>query len=167
MSGLSLTPPTPLKIQLKQMAWELLQNVGRQKVGSRRAERGKRCCWQGRGSKAASLPEHPFLPRRAGGCKGSSVRRGAWKSGSCCRLNRGEQRLRTDPRVSLLPSPQLMHREDVPHFQILLMRPSSEAYLQMVPMLPGGILASQQDLQCGSSGYSGLRRTWGQAPQVR
>lgn len=31
-------------------------------------------------------------------------------------------------------------------------------------MLPGGILPSQRDLQCGSSGYSGLGRTWGQAP---
>ena len=28
MSGLGLTPPTPLRIQLKQMARELLQNVG-------------------------------------------------------------------------------------------------------------------------------------------
>lgn len=41
MSGLSLTPPTPLRILLKQMAWEQLQDTGRQKDRSRWAGTGK------------------------------------------------------------------------------------------------------------------------------
>lgn len=41
MSGLSLTPPTPLRILLKQMAWEQLQDTGRQKDRSRWAGIGK------------------------------------------------------------------------------------------------------------------------------
>lgn len=49
MSGLSLTPPIPLKIRIKRMARELLQEAGRQKDGNRWAGRAKRC-WQGRGS---------------------------------------------------------------------------------------------------------------------
>ena len=68
VGGLRLAPPpsTPLRIQLKQMAWELLQDVGRQKDESRRAGRGKRC-QQGKWHKAASLPERSSTspePRR-------------------------------------------------------------------------------------------------------
>ena len=55
MSGLSLTPPTPLRIQLKQMAWEQLQDAGRQKDGSRWAGRGK----DAGGEEVHGLP--PFL----------------------------------------------------------------------------------------------------------
>lgn len=52
MSGLSLTPPTPLRILLKQTAWERLQDTGRQKEGSR---------WAGVG-KDAGGEEAPRLP---------------------------------------------------------------------------------------------------------
>lgn len=55
MSGLSLTPPTPLRIQLKQMAWEQLQDAGRQKDASRWAGRGK----DAGGEEVHGLP--PFL----------------------------------------------------------------------------------------------------------
>lgn len=52
MSGLSLTPPTRLRMRLQQMAWEQLQDAGRQKDGSR---------WVGKG-KDASREEVPSLP---------------------------------------------------------------------------------------------------------
>lgn len=59
MSGLSLTPPTPLKIQLQQMAWELLQNVGRQKDGSRRQGEGKDAAGRGGGARLLSFLSIP------------------------------------------------------------------------------------------------------------
>lgn len=60
VSGLSLTPPTPLRIQLKQMAWELLQNVGRQKDERRQAGGGEDA-GRGSGSRAVSLLNIPLL----------------------------------------------------------------------------------------------------------
>lgn len=87
VGGLRLGPPTPLRSQLKQMAWELLQDVGRQKDESRRAGRGKRC-QQGKWHKAASLPESSSTspePRR----QWMQWRGQVWAVGSCGGLASG------------------------------------------------------------------------------
>lgn len=81
---------------------------------------GKDGTGRGSGSKAASLPEYPFMLLRAGGSKGSSVRRQVWESGSCCRLTSEGSKA---PQGGLFPVPLLMHREDVPYFQIFLRHP--------------------------------------------
>ena len=81
-------PPTPLRIQRKQMAWELLQNVGRQKDESRWAGRGKRC-WQAKWQQGCFPSRTSLHAARAGEGDASSVRRQVWATGSCCGLAGG------------------------------------------------------------------------------
>lgn len=98
-------------------------------MGADRQGEGKDAAGRGSGSKAASLPEYSFMPPRAGG---SRTRRQAWKSRSrCCRLT-GEESEDPWGQTLLFPAPLLKHREDAPHFQILLMCPPPETHLQMV-----------------------------------
>lgn len=81
MSGLSLTPPTPLRILLKQMAWEQLQDIA-DREGWEQMGRDRKRCRRGRGTLTAFLPKHHFLlPRvdRSKGNHGEETARKKWR----------------------------------------------------------------------------------------
>lgn len=139
MRGLSLTPPTPLRIQLKQMAWELLQNVGRQKDESRWAGRGKRC-WQAKWQQGCFPSRTSLHAARAGAGDASSVRRQFWATGSCCGLAGGVSKDKP------LLSPQ-----------IILMCPPPETHLQMAHRCSHGEAALRDP---GFPVRSVMRKLW-------
>lgn len=126
------------------MAWELLQDVGRQKDESRRAGRGKRC-QQGKWHKAASLPGSSTSPEP----EAMDAAEGqVWAAGSCGGLASGMSKdnqpwgqtvLALAPKSSCC----VLHRHTC-------IRPTN---------VPTGSLAPTVRVRCGSSRNPGFRRT--------